>query len=224
MLSLVFTGRGQNGNEYWRFLIRHTCHKVIYRIMRKPLPSMLRPILIAMVLAAMACDAAAADTDGDGLPDAWELQYFGNLNQGPNDDPDRDGFSNLAEYQNGSNPTNPNSVPGDTDGDNLPDAWEMFAFGTLTNWAYGDADGDSYNNLSEMISATSPRNATSHPNWISPRVAFLNDSVATTNALLMPTGVEFGRAINGVSFQADILITFNGYQYTAWYDNVGPAH
>src|ERR1035437_1867564 len=199
MLSLVFTGRGQNGNEYWRFLIRHTCHKVIYRIMRKPLPSMLRPILIAMVLAAMACDAAAADTDGDGLPDAWELQYFGNLNQGPNDDPDRDGFSNLAEYQNGSNPTNPNSVPGDT-------------------------DGDSYNNLSEMISATSPRNATSHPNWISPRVAFLNDSVAATNALLMPTGVEFGRAINGVSFQADILITFNGYQYTAWYDNVGPAH
>jgi hypothetical protein len=74
-----------------------------------------------------------------------------------------------------------------------------------------------------MISATSPTNATSHPNWISPRVAFLNDSVATTNALLMPTGVEFGRAINGVSFQADILITFNGYQYTAWYDNVGTA-
>ena len=34
-------------------------------------------------------------------------------------DPDRDGFTNLTEYQNGTDPNNPNSVPGDVDGDSL---------------------------------------------------------------------------------------------------------
>jgi hypothetical protein len=54
---------------------------------------------------------AFADTDGDGLPDSWEMQYFGNLAQGPNDDPDGDGFTNLQEYQAGTNPTDGNSFP-----------------------------------------------------------------------------------------------------------------
>jgi hypothetical protein len=45
------------------------------------------------------------DSDGDGLPDSWELQYFGNLLQGPNGDPDGDGVTNLLEYLQGRNPT-----------------------------------------------------------------------------------------------------------------------
>ncbi len=40
-----------------------------------------------------------ADSDGDGLPDAWELAYFPNLAQGPGGDFDLDGASNLLEYQ-----------------------------------------------------------------------------------------------------------------------------
>lgn len=46
-----------------------------------------------------------ADSDADGLPDWWELQHFGNLNQNPNDDPDGDGVSNLQEFRQGRNPT-----------------------------------------------------------------------------------------------------------------------
>jgi uncharacterized repeat protein (TIGR02543 family) len=46
-----------------------------------------------------------ADSDGDGLPDEWELYWFGNLAQGPSDDPDGDGRNNLLEYQLGTNPT-----------------------------------------------------------------------------------------------------------------------
>jgi hypothetical protein len=46
-----------------------------------------------------------ADADGDGLPDAWEMQFFGNLNYGANDDPDGDGVTNLQEYLQGRNPT-----------------------------------------------------------------------------------------------------------------------
>jgi hypothetical protein len=45
------------------------------------------------------------DSDGDGLPDWWEMLYFGNLNQGANDDPDGDVITNLQEYQQGRNPT-----------------------------------------------------------------------------------------------------------------------
>jgi Bacterial Ig domain/Beta-propeller repeat/Carboxypeptidase regulatory-like domain/IPT/TIG domain/Bacterial TSP3 repeat len=45
------------------------------------------------------------DSDGDGLPDWWEMQYFGNLSQTAGVDPDGDGYTNLQEYQRGMNPT-----------------------------------------------------------------------------------------------------------------------
>ena len=54
----------------------------------------------------------AFDADGDGLPDAWEIQYFGAINDPratPNADPDNDGFTNLQEYLSGTNPTDRNS-------------------------------------------------------------------------------------------------------------------
>ncbi len=46
-----------------------------------------------------------ADNDNDGLPDSWEYQYFGDLSQGPNDDFNGDGITNLQHYQNHSDPT-----------------------------------------------------------------------------------------------------------------------
>jgi len=48
--------------------------------------------------------ADPADTDGDGLPDAWEKKHFGDLAAGPRDDPDEDGFDNLAESRLGQLP------------------------------------------------------------------------------------------------------------------------
>ena len=47
------------------------------------------------------------DTDANGLPDWWELQYFDVLTGTPtNGDADHDGGSNLNEYLTGTNPTN----------------------------------------------------------------------------------------------------------------------
>ena len=163
----------------------------------------------------------SGDSDADGLPDSWELVMFGNLASGATGDPDRDGFNNLAEYQNGCDPNNPNSVPGDADGDTLPDAWELTNLGGTNYWAYEDSDGDGYNNVAELVAGTSGINVNSHPNWRSPRVAWLNDSIVTNNACLMASSAPYGRAINGVAFQTKILHTFNGYQYTAWYDTTG---
>ncbi|MBR9982507.1 MAG: chitobiase/beta-hexosaminidase C-terminal domain-containing protein [Desulfatitalea sp.] len=51
------------------------------------------------------------DTDGDGLPDSWELEHFGTLDRDGNGDFDGDGISDLDEYLNGFDPTTPSSVP-----------------------------------------------------------------------------------------------------------------
>jgi hypothetical protein len=40
------------------------------------------------------------DVDGNGIPDAWELQHFGSIGVDPNADYDGDGLTNLEEYQN----------------------------------------------------------------------------------------------------------------------------
>jgi len=45
-----------------------------------------------------------ADSDGDGIPDDWEIFNFGNLAQTAAGDPDGDGVSNLDEYATDSNP------------------------------------------------------------------------------------------------------------------------
>jgi hypothetical protein len=49
------------------------------------------------------------DSRGVGMPDWWQMQYFGNLDQPPDGDYDGDGVDNLDEYLEGTNPTNPAS-------------------------------------------------------------------------------------------------------------------
>jgi hypothetical protein len=45
-----------------------------------------------------------ASSDGSGLPDWWELEYFGHTGVDPNADPAGDGWSNIQKFQNGMNP------------------------------------------------------------------------------------------------------------------------
>jgi hypothetical protein len=65
-------------------------------------------------------DGIDPDDDGDSLPDDWESSYFESVfTSSPysmqkstgNDDPDRDGFDNFAEYLNDTDPLAPSDVP-----------------------------------------------------------------------------------------------------------------
>ena len=83
-------------------------------------------------------DDQDTDTDGDGMPDKWEEKYDLDPND-PSDateDPDDDGLTNKEEYDNGTDPTNP-----DTDGDGVTDGDEV-ASGTdpLDPKDYNDSD------------------------------------------------------------------------------------
>lgn len=54
----------------------------------------------------------ANDSDGDGIADSWELTHFGTLARDGTGDFDGDGKSDLAEYQQGTDPTFAGDVPG----------------------------------------------------------------------------------------------------------------
>lgn len=118
----------------------------------------------------------AMDSDGDGMPDGWEIFYglLAYIGDG-HEDRDHDTLLNVEEYNysrpvtwnleidgvwwNGTDPTNR-----DTDNDTLPDNWEIkYGLnpkdnGTLneSNGAFGDPDNDGLINKYEYAYGTSP--------------------------------------------------------------------
>jgi hypothetical protein len=92
-----------------------------------------------------------------GIPVSWLLQYHLN----PNDplvameDPDRDGLTNLQEFQLGTDPTNP-----DTDGDGLSDGDEVNKY--HTNPLLPDTDGDKIPDGVEIQTGTNPLDPNSY--------------------------------------------------------------
>jgi hypothetical protein len=108
-------------------------------------------------------EAGLTDSDADGLPDSWEMANFGNLSHTAAEDFDGDGYSNLEEFNAGSDPKVAASTPLDTDGDGLPDAWELAHFGNLAQIATGNPDGDAFDNLAEYTAGTDPMNNLSFP-------------------------------------------------------------
>jgi len=62
----------------------------------------------------MPAEPVLADRDKDGLADAWEHRFFGDLASGPDDDTDQDGATNAAEERAGTSPVDPAHKP-DTD-------------------------------------------------------------------------------------------------------------
>jgi hypothetical protein len=94
-------------------------------------------------------EGTAQDTDGDGIPDAWMVHYFGHPTGTASDhslatdDADGDGLNNLQEFQAGTDPLKP-----DTDGDGLNDVEEVNTYHTSPVLA--DTDGDGLNDGAEV--------------------------------------------------------------------------
>jgi M6 family metalloprotease-like protein len=124
--------------------------------------------------------ALSSDTDGDGLPDGWELAH--KLNPLAGDaaqDADNDGLSNAQEYALGTSPRSGDSdddgltdvdelntrgtdpTDADSDDDGLPDGWELSnGFSpTGVDESALDGDGDGLSNLLEYLRKTDPGNS-----------------------------------------------------------------
>ena len=110
--------------------------------------------------------ALLADSDGDGIPDTWEVahgldprNYYDAFA-----DTDGDGIPNRDEYRLGFDPqqadSDGNGIPDgqeDRDGDGLPDAWELKYFNSPTTAEPGvDTDTDGLTNLEEFQHGTNP--------------------------------------------------------------------
>ncbi len=115
-------------------------------------------------------DPATDDTDGDALPDAWELAAFGDLSRDGTGDADGDGLLDGEEFAAGSDPrqrdsdgdgaddaaevaagTKPRDP--DSDGDGLPDGLELASGTSPTS---GDSDGDGLGDAEERALGTDP--------------------------------------------------------------------
>ncbi len=110
-------------------------------------------------------DPEKPDEDPDEIPEDWKGLFDVD---NPYGDDDGDGFTNIEEYINGTDPTDPDDNPGhpiDEDGDGLPDTYEEY-YGLDPmdpTDANADSDQDGFSNLEEYESGTKPNNDEDYP-------------------------------------------------------------
>jgi hypothetical protein len=107
------------------------------------------------------------DTDDDGLTDGTEHDYFQFWGEDPAGDPDKDGFSNLHDFDSDNDGindsiefefgTNPAQI--DTDNDELGDWEEIYTY--FTDPLKADTDNDGLTDSEELSVGTDPLDADS---------------------------------------------------------------
>ena len=144
------------------------------------------------------------DSDGDGFPDAYELEHTNPPSPtalNPEDDIDDDGLTNMEEYLLGTSPSNP-----DTDGDTLKDGAELDGVDLrpATDPLLEDTDGDGFDdgietNTGTYVSATdtgtNPANADTDNDGLTDGVEtntgiFVNETDTGTNPFVADTDAD----------------------------------
>ncbi|MEE3179939.1 MAG: lamin tail domain-containing protein, partial [Verrucomicrobiota bacterium] len=117
---------------------------------------------------------AAGDTDGDGLPDEWEILNFGDLDENEIGDLEPDGLTNIQEFNRNTDPNDADSdddgiddgpefnihrtdpADADSDDDGLSDGMELGTYNT--DPLADDSDNDGLSDGAEINThSTSPR-------------------------------------------------------------------
>lgn len=114
------------------------------------------------------------DTNQNGISDAWEILYFGNLTHSGNADTDGDGLTDIQEYTKGTSPTNQNE-----DGDLFTDFADLYPF-------------DFYNSEAPLVTIISGNNqAANHGEFnANPFEVAVWDAAGTTPLVNAPTVFE----------------------------------
>jgi hypothetical protein len=106
----------------------------------------------------------------------------------------------------------------DTDGDDMPDGWELENFGGITNAvAAGDADSDQSDNRTEYIAGTDPHDVDSYLHLISIQITKTSPYIDVL--LKWEPSVE-GRTY-GISSTTNLLESFQDRGVSAPYPNTG---
>jgi hypothetical protein len=114
-----------------------------------------------------------ADSDGDGISDDWEAQYFGGTNAANASlDSDGDGLTNLEEYTAGTDPNDPGSLL--VAGIQTGPAEAIISFPAATNKTYtiefSDGLGTSWQKLTDVVAQSSERvESVVDPAWVAYR-------------------------------------------------------
>lgn len=149
----------------------------------------------------LATRTPVADTDNDGMDDAWER--INGLTVGTNDsagDPDSDGLTNVEEFEADTNPQ-----VADSDGDGLNDGSEVKTH--MTHPLRADTDGDGLSDSAEInIHRTNPLDTDSDNDGYSDYVEIAEGSNANNVASIPINLAPLGRGILGrkVSIDAGI--------------------
>lgn len=153
------------------------------------------------------------DGDASGLPDFWEIKYFGSIGQDPNSDlSDSDGLINLHEYMLGTNPLDQDSddddiLDGAEDGNNngIVDPGE-------TDPLNSDSDGDLLLDGWEVANGTDPtKNDTDDDGLLDNEEFNIGSSPTVANIVVKPDGSTpyptIQDAINSTSIGDIVYVT-----------------
>jgi hypothetical protein len=177
--------------------------------------------------------------DVDGIPIWWKRVYGFPIGVDVGaQDPDADGLSNLEEYNNRTDPHNP-----DSDGDGLTDGAEVHTYSSNPNNAdtsldglpdgravalgldprFQDSDGDGFDDATEVLYGSDPLNAASVPDISTPRPFVNLDATAlplgplstwtNNNALGWNFAAPTGAVANVQVVAGTAAVMFNGTNY-----------